>query len=102
MSVFVAVEDREGETLVNAFEIDKIYRRFPRDSGVCLRFAGETEDASFNAMQSPALVAELEGIASAVLDEVERKELERLLSVCRKHSGKRHEHIRFYGEGDRE
>ena len=98
MSVFVSVEDQEGEPLIDVFELDRVHRRFPGSGGVCLRFVGESEDASFNAQQTPLLTAELEGLSSLALDPAERKELTRLLDLCRKHVGKRHEYIRFYGE----
>jgi hypothetical protein len=98
MSVFVSVEDLEGEALTEVFEIEKIFRKFSGAIGSCLRFVGESADASFNALQSPELVAELEAIPGTGLDAVERRELDRVLSVCRKHAGKRNEYIKFYGE----
>jgi len=98
MSVFVSVEDLEGEPLIEVFELEFIHRKFGKVVGSCLRFAGETADASFNALQGPELVAELESLSAQTLDAAERKELDRLLAVCRKHAGKRNEYIRFYGE----
>ena len=98
MSVFVSVEDLEGEPLIEVFELESIHRKFSKVAGSCLRFAGEAADASFNALQGPELVAELESLSAQTLDVAERKELDRLLAVCRKHAGKRNEYIRFYGE----
>lgn len=98
MSVFVAVEDKEGEPLIDVFEVERIYRKFPRDSGLCLRFVGEAEDASFNPTQASILQSELEALSGTDLDQRERKELERLLAVCKSHAGKRNEYLRFYGE----
>jgi len=102
MSVFMAVEDLEGEPLIDVFEIEKIYRKFSAVPGSCLRFVGETADASFNALQGPELVAELEAVQPAGLDAVERRELEKVLGVCRKHAGKKNEYIKFYGEAKSE
>lgn len=98
MSVFVSVEDQEGEPLIDVFEIERIYRRFAAVPGVCLRFVGEAEDASFNAQQGPFLVAELESVKALALDAAERKELDRVLAACAKHAGRKREYIRFYGE----
>lgn len=98
MGVFVSIEDQEGEPLVDVFELDRLHRRFSGIAGFCLRFIGETEDASFNALQSPGLVSELESLSAVGLNAAEKTELDRLLGVCRKHAGKRHEYIRFYGE----
>jgi hypothetical protein len=101
MSIFFSIEDREGEPLTEAFELMSIPKRFPRDSGHFLRYLGEAEDASFNALQAPGLMAELEALEalSPKLNEAEQKELKRVLSVCGKHMNKRHMHLRFYAEG---
>jgi hypothetical protein len=101
MSIFFSIEDREGEPLTEAFELMSIPKRFPRDSGHFLRYLGEAEDASFNALQAPGLMAELEALEalSPKLNEAEQKELKRVLSVCGKHISKRHMHLRFYAEG---
>ncbi len=98
MSIFVSVEDPEGEPLIEVFEIEKIFRKFPKDSGQCLRYVTEQADASFNSMQTPVLLAELEALSKATLAADERTELDRLLKVCAKHSGKKNEYVRFYGE----
>ncbi len=101
MSIFFSIEDREGEPLTEAFELLSIPKRFPRDSGLFLRYVGDVEDASFNALQAPGLLAELDALTAAGpgLSEAEAKELTRLVSVCRKHLNKRHMHLRFYAEG---
>ncbi|PKL26123.1 MAG: hypothetical protein CVV47_03060 [Spirochaetae bacterium HGW-Spirochaetae-3] len=102
MSVFVSVEDPEGEPLIAVFEVERVFRKFPQDSGCCLRFVSDTVDASFNALQGPALTAELESVLEAGLDEAERRELDRVLAVCKKHAGKKNEYVKFYGEAKSE
>ena len=98
MSVFVSVEDLEGDPLIEVFDLESIHGKFGKVPGSCLRFAGETADASFNALQGPELLSELESLSAQTLVAAERKELDRLIVVCRKHAGKRNEYIRFYGE----
>jgi len=98
MSVFVSVEDLEGDPIGEVFEVERIYKKFPKDSGFCLRFVGESADASFNALQTPALLTELEALSGAKLDAEERAELERIIKVCTKHAGKKNSYIKFYGE----
>ncbi len=98
MSVFVSVEDPEGEQLGEVFEIDKIFRKFPKDTGLCLRFVDESADCSFNHVQSPILLSELEKLSGGQLESTERAECERLLKVCTKFAGKRNAYIKFYGE----
>ncbi len=97
MSMYVSIEDREGENLSEVFEVSRVFKRFP-ETGVCLRFVRETDDSSFNALQSPLLVAELEALVPAVIDDLALKELDRILKVCRKFAGKKGTFIRFYGE----
>lgn len=98
MSIFVSVEDLEGETIGEVFEIERIFRKFPKDAGLCLRFVGETADASFNALQTPALLAELQALAAGDLGADERAELDRVIKVCAKHAGKKNSYVKFYGE----
>ncbi len=97
MSVYVSVEDKECETLTEVFELNAIFKRFP-ESGVCLRFVKETSDASFNSLQGPFLLAELEALVPLAVMDSERKELDRLIKLCRRYSANPNVFIRFYGE----
>ena len=98
MSVFVSIENREGDLLIDVFELNHLVRRFAEQKGPCLRFVGEEEDASFNLLQIPVLLDELEALSGQALDDKEKEELTRLLTVCRKYARRRHVHLRFYGE----
>ena len=98
MSVFVSVEDPEGEPLEHPFELVAAHKRFPKD-GAFLRYLGEAEDASFNALQTPGLLAELKAMDTSAFGPAEKSEYERLVQVCAKHAGKRKAHLRFYAEG---
>lgn len=98
MSVFVSVEDPEGEPLEHPFELVAAFKRFPKD-GAFLRYVGEAEDASFNALQTPGLLAELKALDASAFSDAEKAEYERLVKVCAKHAGKRRAYLRFYAEG---
>lgn len=98
MSVFVSIEDPEGEPLEHPFELVAAYKRFPKD-GAFLRYVGEAEDASFNALQTPGLLAELKALDASAFPAAEKAEYERLVKVCAKHAGKPKAHLRFYAEG---
>ena len=98
MSVFVSIEDDEGEALAEVFELERLQGRFASVAGCCLRFVSDRVDASFNALQTPLLVAELESLRSLGLDAIEKAELERLAKLCAKHAGKPKTNVRFYGE----
>lgn len=99
MSIFVTVEDKEGEQLAKVLEIESIQKRFAKGDGVCLRFVGEAVDSSFNVRQIPFLAKELEGLSSLPLTSGEREELGAILAFCAKFGAKVDAHIRFYGEG---
>lgn len=100
MSIFVAAEDREGESLNDVFEINSLQRSFP-ESGSCLRYVRETVDTAFNVLQRPDLLAELAALEQANLNAEARKELERVSSLCRKFAKDSKVIIRFYGETGR-
>jgi hypothetical protein len=103
MSIFVTVEDQEGEQKIDTFELEGIFRHFPKEGG-CLRFINEVDDTSFNPTQGTELLEELEALKAALaasgkeLKPPVRSEFDRLIGVCRKHAGKKNTYIRFYGE----
>ncbi len=99
MSVFVSIEDAEGEPLEPVFEIRHILRRFRQPRGyACLAFIDETEDASFNQKQIPILLRELAELAAMDLRPEEREELERIAAACSRAAGRSRVYARFYGE----
>jgi hypothetical protein len=99
MSVFVSVEDGEGETLEPVFEVSHIVRRFRNPKGnACLVYVDETEDAFFNQKQLPLLIRELTELSAMDLKSDEREELERIAAVCSRAEGKRRVYVKFYGE----
>ena len=65
MSIFVTVEDQEGEPRIDAFELEGIFKHFPKEGGSCLRFINEEDDASFNPAQGTELLAELQALAAS-------------------------------------
>ena len=104
MSIFVTVEDQEGEPKLDAFELEGIFKHFPKEGGCCLRFIREDEDTAFNPAQGTELVRELEALSASMassgreLKPPLRSEFDRLLGVCGKHAGKKNTYIHFYGE----
>lgn len=99
MSVFVSMEDKEGEGLAPVIDVDRVHRRFARDAGtVCLRFVSEAEDASFNALQLPLLLQELEALDDGKLAADELAELRKVVALVGRFRGKPGVHARFYGE----
>lgn len=104
MSIFVTVEDQEGEPKIDAFELEGIFKHFPKEGGSCLRFISEDSDTAFNPAQGAELLKELQALAGSLaasgkeLKPPVRSEFDRLLGVCGKHAGKKNTYIHFYGE----
>ena len=99
MSVYVSIEDGDGEHLEPVFEISHIVRKFRHPKGyACLAYIDETEDAFFNQKQMPTLLKELAELASMDLRPEEREELERVAAACSRAAGRNRVYARFYGE----
>jgi regulatory protein YycH of two-component signal transduction system YycFG len=99
MSVFVTVEDREGEGAFEVLELNRLIRHFKSIEGsVCARFISEDEDAIFNKSQNDCLIKELVGLRAKDLKKEEREELDALLKYCDKVQTKKNYLIKFYGE----
>ena len=99
VSLFVSIEDKEGEGLAPVVDVDRIQRHFKAAEGsVCLRFIGNEEDSSFNCLQMPLLLKELEALDSGELRADEREELAKITRLVRKFHDKSGVHARFYGE----
>lgn len=99
MSVFVSVEDSEGEALEPVFEISRILRHFRHPKGYAfLAYIDDTEDAFFNQKQLPGLLKELAELSAAALKAEEREELEKVASACSRAAGRSRVYVKFYGE----
>jgi len=103
MSIFVTIEDKEGDQVASVFELQTLQRHFKHiANSTCLCFVSEAEDAAFNQAQLGILMAELEELAKRGLKKDEADELAKLLSYCRKISGQKGSSIHFYSERDSE
>ena len=99
MSIFVSVEDRDGELLADVFDIENIQRHFGSvEMSTCLRFISVELDASFNSLQTVALLGELQVVGRKALTTAERLELERIIEVCEIASNNNNAYIKFYGD----
>jgi hypothetical protein len=101
MSIFVSIEDQDGETLSEVLDITRIQRHFKSlENSICARFISETEDAAFNQSQLPDLHRELSSIGEKSLKQEEQTELKKVLTMCEKIRGKRNTYIKFYADSD--
>jgi hypothetical protein len=101
MTIFVSIEDEDGEQLDKVLDIESIQKRFPRtkvDGGSCLRFVDEKGDTAFNRLQLGELVEELASLESSLTQPQEKKELDALLGACRKATGIKGAYLKFYAE----
>jgi hypothetical protein len=101
MSVFVSIEDREGESLSEVYSLERLQRHFKAiEASVCARFISEEDDAVFNQAQLPVLEAEFRTLEAKGLKAEEAGELKRLLEFCGRARKKRNALLKFYGEGE--
>jgi len=99
MSLFVSIEDKEGEIIGRVFDINHLPGRFAGiKKGVCLRFLNDKEDTAFNQAQLPFLMEELKELQKENLSETEAEELSQVLKSAEAIKGKPRHTIRFYGE----
>ena len=99
MSMFVSIEDKEGESLAPVIDVNRIQRHFKAaENTICLRFIRDEEDSSFNRFQLPILVKEMDILDAQELKADEREELVKILRLCRRFQDKEGVHARFYAE----
>jgi hypothetical protein len=103
MTLFVSVEDKEGDSLTGVFEIQRIPRHFPGQmDSICLRFISMSEDSAFNQAQLPYLVSELQSLEASLQKKDEQEELAKVLAACKRITGKSGASIHFYADGGSE
>ena len=68
------------------------------DGTCCLRFIDEYGDTTFNTLQIPTLLGELESLLPKSKNEAAKAKLELLLEFIRQADGKIHTYIKFFGD----
>ena len=68
------------------------------DGTCCLRFIDEYQDTTFNELQIPVLLRELELLLPKSKDSKAESELKSLLTFIRQAEGQIHTYIKFYGD----
>lgn len=99
MSVFVSIEDQDGELLSKCFEVKRVFRHFKAiENSVCLIYVSEDEDSMFNQLQISNLIKELEVLEAKEIKADEKEELDQVIKAVKKIQGKKNTYVRFYGE----
>ena len=99
MSIFVSVEDKEGDLKGEVFEIEQIQSRFKDvKNSHYLRFITEDIDTRFNRYQAPFLAEELETLRDSALSDKETREIQQLLNLCKKVNKDKNLNLNFYGD----
>ena len=102
MALDIIWEDERGEMLEecpNGFNLWN-YIGDPNEiqGTCCLRFLDDYGDTTFNQIQIPVLLAELESLLPKSNDDEARKRLELVIGFIRKAKGEIHTYIKFYGD----
>ena len=64
----------------------------------CLQFIDPYGDTTFNQLQIPKLIEELEALSLNCQTDEKRRELEAVIEFVRKAKGEPHTYIKFYGD----
>jgi len=104
MSIYVTIEDKEGESFSEIIEILKIQRHFPAiTDSCCLRFINDKEDTVFNKTQIAVLLDELVALKEKPIKQEEQEELEKITRLCnRAHKNQQDLYFKFYAENSSE
>ncbi len=102
MESYLQWEDENGD-IIEAYkgEQGRFFSLLPlhaEGSTVCLKFIDPYGDTTFNQIQIPYLLAELEELRSGNISVEAREQLESIITFIRKSEGKVHTYIKFYGD----
>jgi hypothetical protein len=102
MALDIVWEDEKGEMLEKCPSWFSCwdYVSSPDDlqDTCCLRFLDDYGDTTFNQIQIPILLAELESLLPKSKDAAARNSLESVIGFIQKAKGEVHTYIKFYGD----
>ena len=109
MAINISWEDERGENIESwpdwllpwnsycgTFETYETSQMLEQTS--CLRFINHHGDTTFNQLQIPVLISELEGLLTIYEDTKSRNGVESLVIFLKKAEGKIHTYIKFVGD----
>jgi hypothetical protein len=102
MALDITWEDERGEILEKCPNWFNLWNHISDPAEIqgtcCLRFLDDYGDTTFNQIQIPVLLAELESLLPKSKDDEARNSLESVIGFIRKAEGEIHTYIKFYGD----
>ncbi len=102
MGVAVRWEDENGGELGAVLDpgmcISHLVLNADLSGTICLRFIDPYGDTTFNQLQIPTLINELESIMKNTEDELLREHLLRVLELAKRSTRAIHTYLKFYGD----
>lgn len=102
MTIDVRWEDENGEELARVSEDLKDFARIIPESTSpdypCLRYIDPYGDTTFNQLQLPQLLKDLEKISSGSTSAEQKTHINRVIEFVTRACGETHTYIKFYGD----
>jgi len=101
--ISITWQDENGKVIETCSDLARRgWRHVPIDLDdehtVCLRFIDDYGDTTFNQLQIPILMSELESILPNCEDDEARVSIEALIAFIRRAEGRTHTYIKFIGD----
>jgi len=102
MGIDVRIESEHGREKAVVLDpcnlVQRFLPHFQDTSYACLRFVDPYGDTTFNQLQMPQVVRELEKTLGSIDDDAVRRHCESVLALARQANGQVHTYLKFYGD----
>ncbi len=103
MGIDATLVTEAGETLQEVFDPDDLFQQLlPHNDeptvSACLRFIDPYGDTTFNQLQIPVLINELESAVRSTRSAESKKQGEKVLELAKKATSEPHYYVKFIGD----
>lgn len=102
MGIDLYCENEQGRSLDHVDDTRNLFAhlldKISREETLCIRFIDRYGDTTFNQMQIPFLIDELQQSISLALDSDTHEQLMKMIDLARNSLGKPHTYLKFRGD----
>lgn len=102
MSIDVRIESEDGDIEAELFDPGHLTARladsYPGSDSICLRFIDPYGDTTFNQVQLPVLIVEIESALESATDSDVKAHGQAMLELARQANSHVHTYLKFYGD----
>lgn len=101
MGIDAKLQTEDGRTLQEVFDPEDMLQRlipFNNETSVCLRFVDPYGDTTFNQLQIPVLIKELQEAIQNSKDSEAKKHGNKVLELTKKAKDEPHFYVKFVGD----